>query len=96
MMIDLLGQIPGMKVNRPQGAFYIFPDISAFFGKSHAGGTIRDADDFCTYLLHEAHVAVVTGSAFGADECFRISYASSEEDLREAVKRMSAAISKLK
>jgi aspartate aminotransferase len=96
MMIELLGQIPGMKVNKPQGAFYIFPDISAFFGKSFGSEKINTADDFCNYLMHEAHVATVTGSAFGADQCFRISYASSEVELQEAVKRMHRAILQLK
>jgi aspartate aminotransferase len=95
MMIDLLSEIPGMQVNQPKGAFYIFPNISAFFGKKHAGGTINNADDFCEYLLNEAHVAVVTGEAFGAPECFRISYASSEAHLREAVKRMKKVLTAL-
>lgn len=96
MMIDLLGDIPGMQVNQPKGAFYIFPNITEFFGKKHAAGTIRNADDFCEYLLNKAHVAVVTGEAFGAPNCFRISYASSEAHLREAVKRMKAVLAELK
>lgn len=95
MMLELLSEIPGMQVNQPKGAFYIFPNITAFFGKQHAGGTIQNADDFCEYLLHKAHVAVVTGEAFGAPNCFRISYASSEAELREAVKRMKAALTEL-
>ena len=95
MVIELLGKIPGMKVNRPQGAFYIFPDISSYFGKHADGITINTADDFCEYLLHNAHVAVVTGSAFGADNCFRISYAASEKELREAIRRIGEAVSKL-
>lgn len=96
IVIGLLSQIPGMKVNKPQGAFYIFPDISAFFGKSADGHTIRHADDFCEYLLNTAHVAAVSGSAFGADNCFRISYAASEEELREAMRRIAEAVGKLK
>lgn len=95
MVRDMLGDIEGVKVNNPQGAFYIFPDISAFFGKSDGTTTIHNADDFCFYLLHEAHVAVVTGSAFGADNCFRISYASSEEQLREAIRRIKVALARL-
>ncbi len=95
MVIELLEQIPGMKVNHPQGAFYIFPDISAFFGRVHGEKVIRNSDDFCEYLLHEAHVAVVAGSAFGAEDCFRISYAASEAELREAISRMKKALGKL-
>lgn len=95
MMIEELSKISGMKVNKPQGAFYIFPDISAYSGKKAGDFAINTADDFCEYLLKEAHVAVVTGSAFGAPECFRISYAASEAELREAVKRIAAAVERL-
>ena len=95
LVLDLLGKIPGIKVNKPQGAFYVFPDISDFFGKSNGEKTIHNANDFCEYLLHEAHVAVVTGAAFGADNCFRISYAASEETLTEAIRRMKIALGKL-
>lgn len=95
LVIDLLGQIPGIKVNKPQGAFYIFPDISEFFGKSDGETTIHNADDFCEYLLAEAHVAVVSGSAFGADNCFRLSYAASDDTLKEAIKRIGEALAKL-
>ena len=95
MVIELLSQIPGVRVNHPKGAFYIFPDISAFFGKRDGNTTIETADDFCEYLLHNAHVAVVTGVAFGAPNCFRISYAASEETLREAIRRMAEALNKL-
>jgi len=96
MMLELLREIPGMQVNKPAGAFYIFPNISSFFGKSDGTTTINNADDFCEYLLSTVYVGVVTGAAFGADECFRISYASSEEELREAVRRIKAACAKLK
>mgnify|MGYP000135582496 CR=1 FL=1 len=96
MMIDLLREIPGFKVNKPTGAFYIFPDISDYFGTSDGTTTINNASDFCEYILTTAFVGVVTGSAFGADNCFRISYASSEEDLREAVRRIKEAVSQLK
>jgi aspartate aminotransferase len=96
MMLELLSDIPGMQVNQPKGAFYIFPNITAFFGKQYDGRTIQTADDFCEYLLNTAHVAVVTGEAFGAPNCFRLSYASSEAELREAVKRMKTALAALK
>lgn len=96
LVIDGLRQIPGMKVNQPQGAFYIFPDISDFFGKSDGETTIRNSDDFCEYLLHKAYVATVAGSAFGADNCFRLSYAASEEELKEAIRRMKEVLGRLK
>jgi aspartate aminotransferase len=96
LVIELLNQIPDVKVNLPQGAFYIFPDISAYFGRTDGHTTIADADDFAEYLLHNAHVAIVTGSAFGADNCFRISYAASEAELKEAIHRIGKALSKLK
>jgi len=96
MVIELLEEIPDMKVNHPQGAFYIFPDISAYFGKTDGTTTITNSDDFCEYLLQHAHVAVVTGAAFGAPDCFRLSYAASEKELREAVKRMKETLAQLK
>jgi len=96
LVIDLMKKIPGMKVNHPQGAFYVFPDISAFFGKTDGKMLIRDADDFCEYLLHNAYVAAVSGAAFGADNCFRISYATSDEKLAEAIRRIGEALGKLK
>ncbi|MFT4664618.1 MAG: aspartate aminotransferase [Polaribacter sp.] len=95
LVISLLNEIPGLKTNNPQGAFYIFPDCSAYFGKSDGTNTINNADDFCTYLMNNAYVGVVTGSAFGADNCFRISYAASEEQLTEALKRMKRVLAKL-
>jgi aspartate aminotransferase len=95
IVIDGLERIPGLRVNRPQGAFYIFPDVSAFFGTSGNGYTIRNSDDLAEYLLLQAHVATVTGAAFGAPECLRISYAASEEQLREAVQRIEIALSAL-
>ncbi len=91
----LLEEIPGMKVNNPEGAFYIFPDISAFFGKSYGDYIIKDSVDFCEYVLGEGHVAVVPGKAFGAEECFRISYAASEKELTEALSRIKEALGKL-
>ena len=96
LIIEGLEKIEGLKVNRPQGAFYIFPDVSAFFGKSDGETTIKDADDLAEYLLLHAHVATVTGGAFGAPECLRISYAASEEALRTAVDRIGGALQRLK
>ncbi len=95
LVIDLLEQIPGMTVNRPQGAFYIFPDIRSYFGRKAPEGTIEHATDFCTYLLREAHVGTVSGSAFGAPNCFRLSYAASEDQLREAIARIHRAVERL-
>jgi len=94
-IIELLSQIPGMKVNQPQGAFYIFPDISAYFGKRAGEHRIDNADDFCAYLLQKAHVATVSGSAFGAPDCFRISYAAGMNELEEAVRRIKEAVGQL-
>lgn len=96
LIISGLSKIPGFKVNKPQGAFYIFPDISAYFGTSDGTTTINDANDFCDYLMMKAHVATVSGAAFGADTCFRISYAASEEELNEAIKRIAEGVSKLR
>jgi aspartate aminotransferase len=92
IIIELLQEIPGIEVNHPEGAFYIFPDISSFFGKTLRGQKINNSDDFCTYLLQEAHVAVVAGSAFGAEDCFRLSYAASEVELREAIRRIAEVL----
>lgn len=94
-LIEALRSIEGLKVNVPQGAFYIFPDVSAYYGKAHGDYQVNSADDFCEYLLHEAQVATVTGAAFGAADCFRISYAASDETLKEAVHRMREALGKL-
>lgn len=96
LVIDGLSRIPGLQVNRPQGAFYIFPDISHFFGKTDGETTITNSDDFCEYVLANAYVAVVAGSAFGADNCFRLSYAASEQELRTAIERMGAALGRLR
>jgi len=95
MVLELLGAISGVKVNKPLGAFYVFPDISYYFNKSDGKVTVRNANDFCDYILQEAHVAVVSGSAFGADECFRISYAASEGELKEAISRMARVLARL-
>ncbi len=95
LVISLCKDIPGFNVNQPTGAFYVFPDIRSFFGKSHGDKHIRNADDFALYILDEAHVSVVSGSAFGSDECVRLSYAASEDQLREALARIKQATSKL-
>ncbi|MEY4933858.1 MAG: hypothetical protein RIS64_217 [Bacteroidota bacterium] len=96
MMIELLTDIPGFKVNHPQGAFYMFPNISAFFGKSDGKIVIKNADDLSDYIMMNAFVALVSGSAFGDDACIRISYAASEAQLREAVRRIKEVCAKLK
>lgn len=95
LVLDMLADIPGIKANHPEGAFYVFPDISAFFGKSHGEQIIMNGDDFCNYLIYNAHVTLVTGKAFGDENCIRISYAASEEKLIEALKRIKVALSKL-
>jgi len=93
IVIGLLNNIEGVKTNTPNGAFYLFPDVSAFFGKTLNGTKIENASDFALYLLEEVHVATVTGDAFGAPNCIRISYAASEEQLREAMARIKKALS---
>ncbi len=95
LVLELLKEIPGIKTHVPEGAFYFFPDVSAFFGKRAGDQTIHNADDFCLYILNEAHVSLVTGAAFGAPDCVRLSYAASEEELKEALKRIKDALSKL-
>ncbi|MDA9571804.1 pyridoxal phosphate-dependent aminotransferase [Flavobacteriaceae bacterium] len=92
MIINLLKEIPGFKLNQPQGAFYVFPDISYYFGKTIHGKKIQNASDFALLLLEKAHVATVTGEAFGNENCIRISYAASEENIRTAVKRIADAL----
>jgi aspartate aminotransferase len=95
LVYDLLSQVPGIQLNDPKGAFYFFPDVSHYFGMSFEDVVINDAGDLAMYLLNEAHVAVVTGDAFGNPECVRISYATSEDNLKEAVRRIAAALQKL-
>jgi len=95
MVADLLKSIPGMKVNMPEGAFYFFPDVTSFYGKSVDGKTINNNTDLAMYILEDAHVATVTGSAFGNPNCIRLSYASSEENLRNAMQRMKDSLAKL-
>jgi aspartate aminotransferase len=93
LVLELLGQIDGFKVNVPEGAFYVFPDISHYFGKTLKGVRINNASDFALFLLEHAQVATVTGEAFGDENCIRISYAASEETLTEAIKRIAEAVS---
>ena len=92
MIIGLLNEIPGFKLNQPQGAFYVFPDVSHYFGKTIGGKQIENASDFALFLLEKAHVATVTGEAFGNENCIRISYAASDELIRTAVARIAAAL----
>ena len=93
LVLDLLSNIDGFKSNTPDGAFYVFPDISDFFGKTLRGKTINNATDFSLYLLEEALVATVTGDAFGNPNCIRISYAASQEQIIEAIKRIKEVVS---
>lgn len=92
LVVGLLEEIPGIKINKPEGAFYVFPDVSSFFGKTLKGTKINDADDFSMYLLSEANVATVTGGAFGNPDCIRFSYATSEDLLKEALRRIKEAL----
>lgn len=95
LICKLLGEIPGLKVRVPQGAFYVMPDISNFLGKSYDGKVMKNADDLTYFLLAEARVATVSGTAFGSDNCIRISYATSDERITEAAKRIKEALAKL-
>ncbi|NLE34533.1 MAG: pyridoxal phosphate-dependent aminotransferase [Bacteroidales bacterium] len=95
LICRLLGEIPGLKVRVPQGAFYVMPDIGNFIGRSYDGKVMKNADDLTFFLLEEARVAMVSGTAFGADNCIRISYATSDERITEAVRRIKEALAKL-
>ncbi|MZQ80262.1 MAG: aminotransferase class I/II-fold pyridoxal phosphate-dependent enzyme [Bacteroidales bacterium] len=95
LICRLLGEIPGLKVRVPQGAFYVMPDISNFIGNSFNGRVMKNANDLTFYLLEEASVAMVSGTAFGADNCIRISYATSDDRIIEAVRRIKEALAKL-
>ena len=95
LMVEGLSQVPGFKVNQPMGAFYVFPDVSALFGKSFQGKTLNNANDVAFYLLEEARVASVSGAAFGTPECIRLSYAAADDVLTEAVRRIDAACRQL-
>lgn len=96
LMLKLLAEIPGMKLNHPDGAFYIFPDISWYFGKSDGTLTIGNANDLCMYLLNKVFVALVPGDAFGDPNCLRFSYATSTDKLTEAARRIKGALAELK
>ena len=93
LVVGLVKEIPGFKLNVPEGAFYVFPDVSSYFGKTLKGQLIKDATDFSMFLLAEANVATVTGDAFGNPNCIRFSYATSEALLREAMRRIKEAVS---
>ncbi len=95
LIVKLAKEIPGLEVNVPEGAFYLFPKCSSFYGKSYNGQTINNSDDLAMYLLTEAHVATVGGTSFGAPDCFRMSYATSDENIIEAIRRIKEALAKL-
>jgi aspartate aminotransferase len=96
LMLGHMKNIPGLKFNVPEGAFYVFPDISSYFGKSFNGNVIRNSEDLCVYLLDKAHIATVPGDAFGAPANVRISYANSDENLNKAMERFRRALGELK
>jgi len=96
LIVELAKQIPGFEVNTPQGAFYLFPKCDAFYGKSVGNHIIKDSDDLAMYLLEKGHVACVGGSSFGAPECIRMSYATSDENIVEAMRRIKEALAELK
>lgn len=96
LIVKLAKEIPGLEVNCPQGAFYLFPKCSGFYGKSYEGKTINNSTDLAMFLLEEGHVATVGGDAFGDPECFRMSYATSDDNIREAMHRIKETLAKLK
>lgn len=96
LIVELASQIPGLEVNKPEGAFYLFPKCSSFFGKSYNGRTINNSTDFAMFLLEVGHVATVGGDAFGDPYCFRMSYATSDDNIKEAMSRIKNALSLLK
>jgi aspartate aminotransferase len=96
IVYNLLKEIPGVKANYPTGAFYFFPDVSSFYGKSDGTKVIKNGDDLCLWLLENARVSLVPGGAFGDERCVRLSYAASEKDLRESMARLKEALAKLK
>ncbi len=96
LIVELAKEIPGLEVNCPQGAFYLFPKCSGFYGKSYEGKTISNSTDLAMFLLEEGHVATVGGDAFGDPECFRMSYATSDDNIREAMRRIKETLAKLK
>lgn len=95
IVLSMLEEIPGIRANHPEGAFYVFPDISDFFGKTDDHIVIQNADDFCDFIMNNAYVGLVSGTAFGDPNCFRLSYAASEAQLREAIQRMKTVLQRL-
>jgi aspartate aminotransferase len=96
LLISLMKEVPHIQVNNPGGAFYLFPEVSYYFGKRHGDTVIKDAKDLCMYLLNHGHVAMTPGGAFGAPQYIRLSYATSEENIREAVRRIKKALEELR
>jgi aspartate aminotransferase len=96
LIVGLAKEIPGLEVNVPEGAFYLFPKCSSFYGKSDCETVINNSTDFAMYLLEKGHVATVGGDAFGDPNCFRMSYATSDENIVEAMKRIKEIVAKLK
>jgi aspartate aminotransferase len=96
LIVELASKIPGLEVNKPQGAFYLFPKCNSFYGKKYGEKYINNSNDLAMYLLEVGHVATVGGDAFGDPDCFRMSYATSDENIREAIKRISNALQNLK
>ncbi|HQH40284.1 MAG TPA: aminotransferase class I/II-fold pyridoxal phosphate-dependent enzyme, partial [Bacteroidales bacterium] len=96
LIVGLVSEISGIRLAIPDGAFYIFPDVSAFYGKQYNGFVIKNSDDMSLFLLDQGHIATVPGSAFGEDTCIRISYATSDEKISEAIRRMKDALALLK
>ena len=96
LIVKLAKEIPGLEVNDPQGAFYLFPKCSSYFGKADGERRIENSTDFAMYLLEVGHVATVGGDAFGSPECFRMSYATSDENIVEAMKRIKEALARLR
>ena len=96
LVLEKLNEIKGFECNIPQGAFYIYPNVSYYFGKSDGDFRINDSNDLCMYLLNKCHVALVAGSPFGNPECLRISYAASEENLLNAINRIKLQLENLK
>ena len=96
LIVSLAKEIPGLEVNVPQGAFYLFPKCSSFFGKTDGKHVINNSSDLAMYILEEGCVATVGGDAFGAPDCFRMSYATSDENIKEALRRIKEVLSKLK
>ena len=96
LIVELVSHIPGLEIRRPDGAFYIFPKCSSFFGKTDGTRVINDSSDLAMYILEVGKVATVGGDAFGEPECIRMSYATSDENIKEAIKRIGDALSLLK